>query len=124
MKAQLSAILLVLAPGLALAHDLTGGWTISSTSAPDLHCTLLQTGETLHALCAAPDGPTAPPSRGTVGEKRASWASDVSLDGRPTRLEFQADIDTEQRMRGVLTDADKTSPFTAVKDWAYDQGLR
>ena len=82
----------------------------------------MQTGESLGALCAVEDGPSAPLSRGTVDENRATWNSDISLGGRPTHLEFA--IDAEQWMKGVLTLSGKSSPFTAIKDWAYDQGLR
>jgi hypothetical protein len=126
MKASLFAALLMAAPSLALAQDLTGGWTISSTvqnTPATLHCTLMQTGAKLAGFCAPADGTSRRLVRGKADDKHASWAFEISRGGRTERLALKADITGAAAMKGVLTGSGRSEPFTAVKDWAHDNGL-
>ena len=126
MKAALLAAVLAVSPGLALAQDLTGGWTISSPDASpnNLHCTLMQTGDALSGFCAKADGKSRRVSKGVVTEGHATWTSVADIGGRRERLLFKADIAGDQVMKGTLTGSGKASTFRAVKDGAYDDGLR
>ncbi|HEY5412406.1 MAG TPA: hypothetical protein VIJ94_16935 [Caulobacteraceae bacterium] len=112
-----AAAALLLAPGLALAQDLSGAWTISSsvgTTPITVNCTLVQKGEALSGACAPAAGtPTA--FTGVVTGTHASWGYDVTFRGQPAHVGFEADISSDTAMTGVLKLAGKPSPFTAVR---------
>ena len=118
MKPILFAAALVLAPGLAMAQDISGAWTVSSsvgTTPITVNCTLVQTGEALSGSCApATAGPTA--FTGVVKGTHASWGYDVAFRGQPSHVGFEADLTSDTAMSGMLKlGAGKPSPFTAVK---------
>jgi hypothetical protein len=119
MKPLLLAAALVTSPALALAQDLTGEWTISSsvgTTPITVHCTLLQTGEDLDGLCAPADGKDSPLFRGKVTGNHASWGYDVTFRGQPAHVGFEAESNGGRAMQGVLSLGGRPSPFTAAKD--------
>ena len=114
-----AAAVLLLAPGPALAQDLSGTWTVSSsvgTTPITVSCTLAQAGEALSGACApATAGPTAF-TGGVVKGTHASWGYDVAFRGQPSHVGFEADITSDTAMSGMLKlGAGKPSPFTAVK---------
>ena len=112
-----TAALVLMAPGLALAQDLSGAWTVSSsvgTTPITVNCTLVQKGETLSGACAPAAGtPTA--FTGVVTGTHASWGYDVTFRGQPSHVGFEAEISSDTAMTGMLKLGDKPSPFTAVK---------
>ncbi len=119
MKPILLAAVLVMAPGLALAQDLSGAWTISSsvgTTPITVDCTLVQKGLALSGSCA-PAGGTPTAFTGMVTGTHASWGYDVTFRGQPSHVGFEADIASDTAMSGMLKLglAGKPSPFTAVK---------
>jgi hypothetical protein len=118
MKPLLVAAVLVLSPGLALAQNLSGFWTISSTSggAPiTVQCNFLQRGGTLDGSCSQADGPSGTLIKGSVNGDHASWSNDFTVAGQQAHAEFKADITAEGSMKGDLTLSGQTSPFTALK---------
>jgi hypothetical protein len=119
MKPLLLAAALAMSPALALAQDLSGEWTISSsvgTTPITVHCTLLQTGEDLGGLCAPAGGTSGPLFRGTVKGNHASWGYDVTFRGQLSHVGFEADYAGGRAMTGVLTLGGRPSPFAATKD--------
>lgn len=118
MKPLLVAAVLVLSPGLALAQNLSGFWTISSTSggAPiTVQCNFLQKGEALYGNCSQADGPSGTLIKGTVNGDHASWSNAFAVGGQQAQAEFKADITAEGSMKGDLTLSGQTAPFTALK---------
>ncbi len=119
MKPILFAAALLTAPGLALAQDLSGAWTISSsvgTTPITVNCTLVQMGQALSGSCAPATGTAGPtPFTGMVTGTRASWGYDVVFRGQPAHVGYEADITSATAMTGVLKLAGKPSPFTAAK---------
>ena len=117
--ALLLAAALVLAPGLALAQDLSGAWTISSsvgTTPITVNCTLVQMGEALSGSCAPATGTAGPTAlTGTVTGPHASWGYDVTFRGQPAHVGYEADVTADGAMTGVLKLSGKPSPFTAKR---------
>ena len=117
MKPLLLAALLAMSPAIAVAQDLSGEWTISSsvgTTPITVHCTLLQTGQELDGLCAPAGGESGPVFRGTVKGDHASWGYDVTFRGQRSHVGFEADYNGGRAMKGELKLGDRTSPFTAT----------
>ena len=118
MKPILLFAALLTTPGFALAQDLSGAWTISSsvgTTPITVSCALVQAGEALSGSCApAGGGPTAF-TGGTINGAKASWGYDVTFRDQPAHVGFEADVTSDTSMTGVLKLGGKPSPFTAVK---------
>ena len=119
MKPILFAAALLLAPGLALAQDLSGAWIVSSsvgTTPIIVNCTLAQMGEALSGSCAPATGAPTAFAGGVVKGAHASWGYDVTFRGQPSHVGFEADIASDTTMTGLLKlGAGKPSPFAAVK---------
>lgn len=118
MKSILLAAALLAAPGLALAQDLSGVWTVSSsvgTTPITVTCALVQKGEALTGTCKPSGGTDGPAFTGTVKGTHASWGYDVPFRGQPSHVGFEADIVTDASMKGTLTLGTRPSAFTAVK---------
>ncbi len=118
MKPILLAAALLLAPGLALAQDLSGTWAVSSsvgTTPITVSCTLVQKDEALSGACAPAGGDPTAFTGGTVKGTHASWGYDVAFRGQPSHVGFEADIVSDASMKGVLTLGTRPSPFTAAK---------
>ena len=120
MKIIILAAALLIAPSLALAQDLSGSWTVSSsvgTTPITVNCTLVQTGEALSGSCAPATGTAGPTAfaGGMVMGSHATWGYDVTFRGQPSHVGFEADITSAAAMTGVLKLAGKPSPFTATK---------
>ncbi len=121
MKFSIFAVLgaLALAPG-ARAADLSGLWIVSSplaqTPAP-LDCTILQVGVRLSGWCepeAANGYPVA--LTGSLSQNTASWTSNVTVQGQPVRLAYQATVSADQRMMsGQLTYGASSAGMTATR---------
>ena len=109
----------VLAPGLALAQDLSGAWKIDSsvgTTPISINCTLVQMGEMLSGSCAPATGTAGPTAfTGTVSGTHASWGYDVPFRGQPAHVGYEAEITAPGAMTGVLKLSGKPSPFTAMR---------
>ena len=118
MKPILLAAALLTIPGFALAQDLTGAWTVSSsvgTTPITVSCALVQKGETLTGTCKPSGGTDGPAFTGTVKGTHASWGYDVTFRGQASHVGFEADIVSDASMKGMLTLGTRPSPFTAVK---------
>ncbi len=119
MKPILLAAALLMAPGLALAQDLSGAWTISSsvgTTPITVDCTLVQTGMALSGSCAPAAGAPTAFTGGMVMGTHANWGYDVTFRGQPSHVGFEADIASDTAMSGMLKlGGGKPSPFTATK---------
>ena len=118
MKRILLLAALLTAPGLALAQDLSGAWTISSsvgTTPITVSCTLVQAGEALSGSCAPAGGAPAAFTGGVIKGGKASWGYDVAFRDKPSHVGFEADVVSDASMTGVLKLGGKPSPFTAVK---------
>ena len=119
MKSILLAAAVVLAPGFALALDLSGAWTASSsvgTTPITVACTLLQKGEVLTGTCTPGGGQAGPAFTGTVKGAHANWGYDVMFRGQPGHVGFEADASSDTAMAGMLSLNGKPSPFKAVKN--------
>ena len=119
MKPILFAAALLTAPVPALAQDLSGAWTLSSsvgTTPITVSCTLAQKGEELTGACAPAAGEPAAFAGGVVKGTHASWGYDVPFRGQPSHVGFEADMTSDTAMSGMLKlGAGKPSPFTAVR---------
>lgn len=107
-----------MSPGLALAQDLSGFWTISSTDGASpitVQCNFLQKGEALYGSCSQADGPSGTLIKGSVNGDHASWSNEFMADGQEAQAEFKGDVTSEGAMKGDLTLSGKSAPFTAIK---------
>jgi hypothetical protein len=114
----LAAALVVATPGLALAQDLSGAWTISSsvgTTPITVTCALTRMGEAITGTCKPAGGEDSPAFTVVVRGAHASWGYDVLFRGQTSHVGFEADIVSDTSMKGVLTLGAKPSAFTAVK---------
>jgi len=120
MKPILSAAAAALfASSPALAQDLTGAWTVSSsvgTTPITVACALAQTGEVLTGTCTPAGGTAGPAFTGSVKGSHARWGYDVTFRGQPSHVGFEADITSDTAMKGVLTLGTRPNAFTAVKN--------
>jgi hypothetical protein len=119
MKSILLAAALLATPGLALAQDISGAWTISSsvgTTPITVSCALTQTGKAITGTCKPAGGEDSPAFTGIVQGAHASWGYDVVFRGKTSHVGFEADIVSGAAMKGLLTlGGNKPSAFTAVK---------
>lgn len=118
MKPILLAAAVMLAPSLAVAADLSGAWTVSSsvgTTPITVECSLVQAGEALSGTCTPANGTASPTFAGTVKGTHASWGYDVTFRDKPAHVGFEAEIKSDTAMTGVLSLAGKPSPFTAAR---------
>ena len=115
----LAAALLAATPGLALAQDIAGAWTISSslgaTPITDT-CALAHTGAAITGTCKPAGGEDSPPFTVALQGAHATWGYDVVFRGQKNHVGVEADIESASAMKGLLTlGNNKPSPFTAVK---------
>jgi hypothetical protein len=119
MKSLLLAAALVATPGLALAQDIAGAWTISSSIGATpitVTCALTQTGKAITGTCKPAGGEDSPAFTVVVQGAHASWGYDVLFRGQMSHVGFEADIVSDTAMKGLLTlGGNKPSPFTAMK---------
>ena len=118
MKTLLILAALAAAPSIALAQDLSGAWTVSSsvgTTPITVACTLVQTGEVLTGSCTPAGGEPGPAFTGAVKGAHATWGYSVVFRGQPGTVGFEADASSDAAMAGTLKLNGRPSPFTAVK---------
>jgi hypothetical protein len=119
MKPILLAAALLATPGLALAQDISGAWTISSsvgTTPITVSCALTQAGKAITGTCKPAGGDDSPAFTVVVRGAHASWGYDVLFRGQTSHVGFEADIVSDTAMKGMLTlGGNKPSAFTAVK---------
>jgi len=119
MKPILLAAALLATPGLAMAQDLSGAWTISSSIGATpitVTCALARTGEAITGTCKPAGGEDSPMFTVAVQGAHASWGYDVVFRGQKSHVGFEADIVSATAMKGLLSlGGNKPSPFTAVK---------
>ena len=119
MKPILLAAALMATPGFALAQDIAGAWTISSsvgTTPITVTCALAQTGAAITGTCKPAGGEDSPAFTVMVQGAHASWGYDVLFRGQMSHVGFEADIVSGTSMKGLLTlGGNKPSAFTAVK---------
>jgi hypothetical protein len=110
---------LALAPA-GRAADLSGLWIVSSNLAQTptpIDCTILQVGVTLSGWCE-PESATGAPAAlaGSLSQNTASWSSDLTLQGQPLHLAYQATVSADQRMMsGQLTYGTLSAGLTATR---------
>ena len=109
----------ILLPGAANAADLTGAWKVDSSvgATPiSINCHLVQTGAALSGDCAPATGNAGPTAlTGTVDGAKAAWGYDVTYNGKPAHVGYEADIKSDAAMTGTLSLSGRPSPFTAAK---------
>jgi hypothetical protein len=119
MRPFLLAAVLLATPSLALAQDISGAWTISSsvgTTPITVTCALAQTGAAITGTCKPAGGEDSPAFTVMVQGAHASWGYDVLFRGQMSHVGFEADIISDTAMKGLLTlGAGKPTAFTAVK---------
>jgi len=119
MKPLLLAAALVAAPGLALAQDISGAWTFTSSLGATpitVTCALARTGQAITGTCKPAGGDDSPAFTVMIQGAHASWGYDVVFRGQMNHVGFEADIVSDTAMKGLLTlGANKPSPFTASK---------
>ena len=119
MKSILLAAALLATPGFALAQDISGAWTISSslgTTPITVSCALAHTGAAITGTCKPAGGDDSPAFTVVVQGAHASWGYDVTFRGQMNHVGFEADIVSDTAMKGMLTlGGNKPSPFTAAK---------
>ena len=119
MKPIFLAAALLATPGLAMAQNLSGAWTISSsvgTTPITVSCALARSGAAITGTCKPAGGEDSPAFTVVVQGAHASWGYDVVFRGKTSHVGFEADIVSAAAMKGMLTLG--TSPptaFTAVK---------
>ena len=104
-KLLLAAALLA-TPGLALAQNVSGAWTISSsvgTTPITVSCALTQTGTAITGTCKPAGGDDSPAFTGVVQGAHASWGYDVVFRGQTRHVGFEVDIVSDTSMKGMLT---------------------
>ncbi len=108
----------LLAPTTALAADISGAWKVDSSvgSTPiSVSCNISQTGTVISGDCA-PAGSDMPAAfTGTVEGTHAKWGYNVTFNGKPAHVGYEADIKPDGTMAGTLELSGKPSPFTATK---------
>ncbi len=109
----------LLAPSAALAADISGAWKVDSSVGATpitVNCNIVQTGTVISGDCAPATGNAGPTAfTGTVDGPRAKWGYDVTFNGKPAHVGFEADIQSDAAMSGTLDLAGRPSPFTARK---------
>ena len=115
----LAAAALLATPGLALAQDIAGAWTFSSSLGATpitVTCALAHAGAAITGTCKPAGGEDSPPFTVALQGAHASWGYDVVFRGQKNHVGFEADIVSDTAMKGLLTlGANKPSPFTAAK---------
>jgi hypothetical protein len=119
MKPILLAAALLATPGLALAQNIAGAWTISSsvgTTPITVTCALARTGAAITGTCKPAGGEDSPAFTVVVQGAHASWGYDVLFRDKTSHVGFEADVVSDTAMKGLLSlGGNKPSPFTAVK---------
>ena len=109
----------LLAPTTALAADVSGAWKVASSVGATpitVNCNLVQTGTVISGDCTPATGNAGPTSfTGTVDGTHAKWGYDVTFNGKPGHVGFEADLKPDGSMAGALELNGKPSPFTATK---------
>jgi len=106
-----------LAANAAFAADVTGEWRLQSSvngNPVTIVCTLVQEGDTLLGTCK-PDGIPPSPLAGSVSGERAKWGYDVVFNGNPGRVDYEAELGADGRLRGTMYLSGNPTPFTAEK---------
>ena len=119
MKRLLVVAAIVAAPSFALAQDLAGTWTVSSSVGKTpitVSCTLAKSGEAVTGTCTPAGGQPSPVFTVDLKGSHASWGYDVMFRGQPGHVGFEAEVASDTSMSGELKLNGKPSPFTAVKN--------
>jgi len=117
-KLLLIAAVVLLAPGVAAAADISGLWKLDTNANGQefkIDCNITQSGSALSGTCGL-DGATDKPSAltGTVDGMTASWAYDVDFNGMPFHITFKGDV-MDKAISGNMEAAGSSSPFTGAK---------
>src|ERR1700748_973245 len=95
MKSVLLAAALLATPSFALAQDISGAWTISSsvgTTPITVTCALTRAGQAITGTCKPAGGDDSPVSTVAAQGAHASWGYDVVFRGQTSHVGFEADI--------------------------------
>lgn len=117
----------MLAAGPLLAADLNGDWIIEGRlgEAPIVvNCTLIHSGDQLTGTCTpVMENPESSELTGRADESTASWEYDVVFNGNPGHVAFDAEIESDSRMKGTLDLSGMPVEFTAMKRAASSTDL-
>lgn len=107
------------APTLVLAADFSGTWKLDNTfngRTAVIHCTLVQTGDTLSGSCK-PDaaGMAASTLSGKVEGSTAKWGYDLEFNGMPARVDYEVTLATDGSLSGNLLRNGSASPITGMR---------
>jgi polyisoprenoid-binding protein YceI len=115
------AIILIAAllPAVASAADFSGAWKLDNTfngKVSAIHCTLVQTGDTLTGSCK-PDvaGMAASTLAGVVKGSTARWGYDLQFNGKPARVDYEVTLANDGTLSGTLLRNGGASPITGAR---------
>ncbi len=115
----LAAAAALLAPGLALADDLSGTWKINADAggqAMTIHCNFVQKENALGGTCGLDGVDDKPaPLTGVVDGLNAKWAYDVAFNGEQMHIAYSGNVEGTT-ITGNMNAAGMEIPFAAVKE--------
>ena len=107
---------ILLAPAIACADDLSGAWKFESTGAKGgattMTCTLTRSGARIAGSCATPRGATVDVS-GTVTGSQVDFG--YGLTGSPLHVDFKGVLLSDGSIKGTVTAAIPPMPFRGTK---------
>lgn len=112
----LAGVLLGLTAAPAAA-EFTGLWTVEATvdgTPKSISCMLLQTGSALTGTCQS-QGAGASELSGEVDGAVARWQYDQPANGDTDTVEYEAELESDGRLRGSRTAADSDATFVASR---------
>ena len=115
----------LLAPGLASAADLTGGWKVVISVADmtfNAACSFKQAGGDLSGTCTPSDPPPAgeaapkpSPVAGKVDGANVKFSYDINFQDMPLHLDYTGVLKSDAAMDGKLDVAGMDGTFTATR---------
>ena len=106
----------LLAPAIASAADLAGGWKFVATGpkggASTMTCTLTRSGAAIAGSCVTQQGTTVDVS-GTVSGDAVDFG--YNLAGSPLRIDFKGAIQADGSIKGTVAASTPPAPFTGTK---------
>jgi hypothetical protein len=125
MKKLVLAAVLALAPGAALAADLSGAWNVAgSFDAMGIKyasaCTLAQdSGGKLTGTCQGTANESAATTgavtTGADGKTAVEFAYDTSYQGSPVHLDYKGAVQADGTLSGMVDAGGASGTFTAAK---------
>ena len=116
MKLVQFIVIVALAQGASVAANFSGTWKIENIfngSSSIINCTIVQKGNKLSGSCKPQvEGIAATDLTGTVEGSTAKWGYDVVFNGKPSRVDYVADLGADGTFKGSLLRNGSPSPIT------------